>query len=64
MAAPGHERRLSDVGMSASPPTPDVWLRRSETTLRANRFILQCRKTASLFVPTPIRNVTDLPTEA
>jgi hypothetical protein len=26
---------LSDVGMSASPPTPDVWLRRSELTLRA-----------------------------
>jgi len=31
----GQSRRLSDVGMSASPPTPDVWLRRSEPTLRA-----------------------------
>ena len=28
----GQSRRLSDVGMSASPPTPDVWLRRSEPT--------------------------------
>jgi hypothetical protein len=33
----GHERRLSDVGMSASPPTTDVSLRRSEPTLWANR---------------------------
>ena len=31
----GQSRRLSDVGMSASPPTPDVWLRRSKPTLRA-----------------------------
>jgi hypothetical protein len=28
---------LGDVGMSASPPIPDVWLRRSEATLRANK---------------------------
>jgi hypothetical protein len=34
-AALGHSRRLSNVGMSASPLTPDVGLRRSEPTLRA-----------------------------
>jgi hypothetical protein len=28
-------RRLSCLGMSASPPTPDMWLRSSEPTLRA-----------------------------
>ena len=33
----GHSRRLSNVGMSASPLTPDVGLRRSEPTLRAKR---------------------------
>ena len=33
----GQSRRLSDVGMSASPPTTDVSLRRSEPTLSANR---------------------------
>jgi len=33
----GHSRRLSNVGMSASPLTPDVGLRRSEPTLRAIR---------------------------
>ena len=32
----GQSRRSSYLGMSASPPTPDVWLRRSEPTLRAN----------------------------
>ena len=31
----GQTRRLSCLGMSASPPTPDVWLRRSKSTLRA-----------------------------
>ena len=32
----GQSRRLSDLGMSASPPTSDVLLRPSELTLRAN----------------------------
>ena len=31
----GQSRRLNDVGMSASPPTTDVSLRRSEPTLWA-----------------------------
>jgi hypothetical protein len=31
----GQPLRLSYVDMSASPPTSDVWLRRSELTLRA-----------------------------
>ena len=31
----GQSRLLSDVGMSASPSTPDVRLRRSKPTLRA-----------------------------
>ena len=36
MSAVGHSRRSRHVrGMSASPPTPDVSLRRSEPTLRA-----------------------------
>ena len=30
---------------------------------RANRVILQCRKTASLFAPAPMRDFTDLPRE-
>ena len=30
----GQSRRLSDLGMSASPPTSDVLLRPSELTLR------------------------------
>ena len=30
-------RRLSCLGCRLHPPTPDVWLRRSEPTLRANR---------------------------
>ena len=29
MSLVGQPRRSSDLGMSASPPTPDVWLRRS-----------------------------------
>ena len=37
MSQMGQTRRLSCLGMSASPPTSDVWLRRSELTLRANR---------------------------
>ena len=32
----GQSRRFSDVGMSASPPTPDVSLQGNEPTLRAN----------------------------
>jgi hypothetical protein len=32
----GQPRRLSDLGMSASPPTPDVSLQGNEPTLRAN----------------------------
>ena len=36
MSELGQPRRLSGLGMSASPPTPDVWLQRSEPTLRAN----------------------------
>ena len=43
-----HSRRLNDVGMSASPPTPDVSLRGSEPTLRANECILHCGKPAAL----------------
>ena len=35
MTASGQSRRLNDVGMSASPPTTDVSLRRSEPTLWA-----------------------------
>ena len=35
ISASGHSRRLSNVGMSASPLTPDIGLRRSEPTLRA-----------------------------
>jgi hypothetical protein len=35
MSPSGQPRRLSDVGMSASPLTTDVSLRRSELTLRA-----------------------------
>ena len=46
------------------PQTPDVWLRRSEVTLRANRVILQCRKTTSLFASATMKDVTDLPIEA
>jgi hypothetical protein len=34
-------RRLSCLGMSASPPTPDVWLRSSERTLRVE---ILCRR--------------------
>jgi hypothetical protein len=33
----GQTRRLICLGMSASPPTPDVSLRRSEPTLWARR---------------------------
>ena len=36
MCETGQSRRLSDVGMSASPPTTDLSLRRSEPTLWAN----------------------------
>ena len=36
----------------------------SENDVSANRVILQCRKTASLFAPAPMRDVTDLPIEA
>src|SRR5208282_534025 len=36
MSARVKMRRLSCFGMSASPPTSDVWLRRSELTLRAD----------------------------
>ena len=36
MSPLGQSRRLSDVGMSASTPTTDVSLRRSEPTLWAN----------------------------
>jgi hypothetical protein len=35
ISASGQTRRLSNVGMSASPLTPDIGLRRSEPTLRA-----------------------------
>ena len=38
----GHSRRLSNVGMSASPLTPDVGLRRSEPTLRARYRLMRC----------------------
>ena len=30
--------------MSASPPTSDVWLRRSELTLRASSGLMRCNK--------------------
>jgi hypothetical protein len=30
--------------MSASPPTPDAWLRRSEPTLRAITELMRCSK--------------------
>ena len=43
MSLKGQSRRLSDVGMSASPPTTDVWLRRSELTLRASSGQLWAR---------------------
>ena len=36
MSAAGQPRRLSDVGHVGFTPTQDVWLRRSEPTLRAN----------------------------
>ena len=36
----------SGLGMSASPPTPDVWLRRSEPTLRADS-VEQVRRQSS-----------------
>ena len=39
MSELGQPRRLSGLGMSASPPTPDVGLQRSEPTLRANSGI-------------------------
>jgi hypothetical protein len=35
MAEMGQPRRLSDLGMSASPPTSDIGLRRCEPTLGA-----------------------------
>ena len=35
MSDMGQPRRLSDLGMSASPPTPDASLRGNEATLRA-----------------------------
>ena len=44
----GQSRRLSDVGMSASPPTPDVWLRCSEPTFRANSRLMRCSKVEGL----------------
>ena len=64
MSELGQTPRLSCPGMSASPPTSDVSLRASEPTLRANRVIFQCRKTASLFAPAHMRDVTDLQIEA
>jgi hypothetical protein len=36
LSGSGQPRRLSNLGMSASTPTPDVSLQRSEPTLRAN----------------------------
>jgi hypothetical protein len=36
MSEKGQTRRSSCLGMSASPPTPDVSLRGNEPTLRAN----------------------------
>ena len=48
MSQSGQSRRLSDVGMSASPPTSDVRLRRTEPTLWAtNRHphaVMACRR--------------------
>ena len=46
MSQLGQSRRFRDVGMSASPPTTDVSLRRSEPTLWANRVISSCSKQA------------------
>jgi hypothetical protein len=36
MSPLGQMRRMSCLGMSASPPAWDVWLRRSELALRVN----------------------------
>ena len=37
MSQMGQPRRLSDLGMSASPPTSDIGLRRCEPTLGATK---------------------------
>ena len=50
-------RRLSCLGMSASPPTSDVWLRRSELALRADfvekvaslKWLQICQNTNDIF---------------
>jgi hypothetical protein len=39
----GQTRQSSRLGMSASPPTSDVWLPRGELTLRANKRHLVLR---------------------
>ena len=51
---------MSKIGMSASPPTPDVWLRRSEPTLRANFRLPRCSKYAyNLFASCMARGVSE-----
>jgi hypothetical protein len=49
MSQLGQKRRLSDVGMSASPPTSDVRLRRTEPTLGAINVRFASRRTAAKF---------------
>jgi hypothetical protein len=48
MSLMGQSRRLGDVGMSASPPTTDLSLRRSEPTLWARNGLMRCNKSWGL----------------
>ena len=48
MSVLGQSRRLSDVGMSASPPTTDVSLRRIEPTLWATCDCEQSQRSSPL----------------
>jgi hypothetical protein len=56
MSPLGQPRRLTDVGMSASPLTSDVGLRRRKPTLWANRVIVWPTTRAAAYT----RNATSL----